>query len=118
MVIAAATAVFCTSTAFIVGAAGCAPQPLTIKVAITSTVRMERRFMFCEYLLVKLAIGVTSAAGLDAVILHNNRPVALCNAEPAECLKVLLAGDERSRSILSNGSRKAISGDDEIPALA
>ena len=47
MVNAAATAVFCTSTALIVGVAGAAPQALMINVVKTMTVRMERRFMLC-----------------------------------------------------------------------
>ena len=117
MVNAAATAVFCTSAAFIVGAAGSPPQALTIRVATTITVRMERRFMLCEYLLMKLAVGETSGPGLDAVIFHNNRPVAFCDAETTECLEILLARDKCTGSILSNGSREAVSGDDEIPAL-
>src|SRR5215212_5927522 len=49
MVNAAATAVFCTSTACIVGAAG-APQAL-MSMAITATVRVEKRFILCAYLL-------------------------------------------------------------------
>lgn len=83
MVNAAATAVFCTSTAFIVGGGGSAPQALTIKVIIVR-VRMERRFMLCKYLLMILAIGVASASGLDAVILHDDCPVAFGDAESAE----------------------------------
>jgi hypothetical protein len=51
MVSAAATAVFCTSTAFIVGAAGSPPQALIINVATIITVRMERRFILCVVLL-------------------------------------------------------------------
>ena len=58
MVNAAATAVFCTSTACIVGAAG-APQAL-MSMAITATVRVEKRFILCAYLLMNLAIGVTT----------------------------------------------------------
>jgi hypothetical protein len=116
MVIAAATAVFCTSTALIVGAAG-APQALTIKAARTIAVRREGRFMLGEDLLMKLAIGITSAAGLDAVIPHNDRPIALRDAETAECFEVLFSGDERTGAVIPNGSGKAVSGDDEIPAL-
>ena len=73
--------------------------------------------MLCEYLLMYLAIGVTTASGLDAVVFHNNRPVALCDAETAKCFKILLAGDKCSGSILSNRSREAISGNNEIATL-
>jgi hypothetical protein len=59
MVNAAATAVFCTSTACMVGAAG-APHAL-MSMAITATVRVEKRFILCAYLLMILAIGVTTA---------------------------------------------------------
>jgi hypothetical protein len=47
---AAATAVLCTSAAFIVGAAG-APQALMIIMIAVITVRVANRFMFCENLL-------------------------------------------------------------------
>jgi len=117
MVIAAATAVFCTSTALIVGAAGSAPQALTIKAARTIAVRREGRFMLGEDLLMKLAIGITSAAGLDAVISNNDRPIALRDAETAKCFEVLFSGDEGTGAVIPNGSGKAVSGDDEIPAL-
>jgi hypothetical protein len=50
MVKAAATAVFCTSAAFIVGAAG-VPQALAITAIATRTVKVEKRFMLVEYLL-------------------------------------------------------------------
>ena len=56
---APATAVFCTSTACMVGAAG-APHAL-MSMAMATTVRMEKRFILCEYLLMNLAIGVTTA---------------------------------------------------------
>jgi hypothetical protein len=46
MVMAAATAVFCTSAALMVGGGGSAPQAL-INIARTRVVRMERRFMLC-----------------------------------------------------------------------
>jgi hypothetical protein len=118
MVMAAATAVFCTSTAFIVGGGGSAPQALTSKVVKRMTVRKERRFMLCEYLLVKLAIGVASTAGLDAVVPYDNRPVALGDAETAECFEVLSSGDKCSGAVVSDRSREAVAGNDEIPALA
>ena len=114
---AAATAVLCTSTAFMVGGGGSAPHALRIKLVRTMTVRMEIRFMLCKSLLMILTIGETSTPGFDAVILHNNCPVALCDAETAECFKVLLAGDKCSGAISANGSRKAITGNDQIPAL-
>jgi hypothetical protein len=60
MVNAAATAVFCTSTALIVGVAGVPPHPLMIIVMTNTIVRREKRFMLCEYLLMSLAIGVAS----------------------------------------------------------
>ena len=50
MVKAAATAVFCTSAAFIVGAAG-DPQALMIKVMARTMVKVEKRFILCDYLL-------------------------------------------------------------------
>jgi hypothetical protein len=78
---------------------------------------MERRFMLCEYLLMKLAIGVAPAPGLDAVILHDDGPVALCDAERAKCFEVLFAGDKRSGAIIPDGSGKTVSGNDKIPAL-
>jgi hypothetical protein len=56
---AAATAVFWTSTACMVGAAG-APQAL-MSSAMTTIVRAEKCFMRCEYLLMKLAVGETAA---------------------------------------------------------
>jgi hypothetical protein len=59
MVNAAATAVFCTSTASMVGAAG-APHAL-MSMAMTTTVRVEKCFILFEYLLMNLAIGVTTA---------------------------------------------------------
>ena len=116
MVIAATCAVLCTSAAFIVGAAG-DPQALRIRLAKMMRVEKERRFILCEYLLMNLAIGETSAPGFDAVILHNNCPVALCDAETAECFKVLFAGDKRAGAISPNGSRETISRNDEISTL-
>ena len=73
--------------------------------------------MLCEYLLMKLAIGVTSAPGFDAVIFHNDRPVANCDAETAECFEVLLAGDKCPGAVVPDGSREAISCNDQVPAL-
>jgi hypothetical protein len=101
MVIAATCAVLCTSAAFIVGAAG-DPQALRIRLAKMMSVEKERRFIVCEYLLMNLAIGETSAPGFDGAVFHNNRPVTFCDAETAECLEILSAGDECSGSILSN----------------
>jgi hypothetical protein len=117
MVNAAATAVFCTSTAFIVGGGGSAPHALAINVVRTMTVKMERRFILYDVLLMNLAIGVTPAPGLDAVIFNNDRPVTLCNAETTECFEVLFAGDKRPGTVIPDGPREAISGDDEIATL-
>ena len=116
MVSAAATAVFCTSTAFIVGGGGSAPHALRINVATRIKVKIERRFMLCEDLLIGLTIGVTSAPGFDAVIFHNNGPVALCDAEATECLEVLLASDKCPGAITPDRSGETVPRD-EIPAL-
>jgi hypothetical protein len=85
--------------------------------AATRIVRMEKRFMFCEYLLMNLAIGITSAPGFDAVIFHNDRPVALCDAETAECFEVLPAGDKCPGAVIPDGSGETIPCNDEISAL-
>jgi len=116
MVIAAACAVLCTSTGFIVGAAG-APQALRMRAVRTSTVRKEKRFMRCEYLLMNLAIGESSARGIYTIVFYNDLPVAFCDTETAECFKILPAGDKCPGTILSNGSGKTIACDNEIPTL-
>ena len=51
-----------------------------------------------------LAIGVTSAPGLDAVIFYNDRPVALRDAETAEGFEVLFAGDKCPGTVIPDGS--------------
>ena len=114
---AAATAVFCTSTAFMVGGGGSAPQALMSTEAATRTVTIEKCFMLCECLLMKLAIGVTSAPGFDAVIFYNDGPVALCDAETAECFEILFACDKCPGAIIPDRSREAVAGNDQIPAL-
>ena len=115
MVNAAATAVFCTSMACIVGAAG-VPQALMSR-AMTMSVRAEEGFMLGEDLLLNLAIGVTTTEGRNTVIFHNNFPTALCDVEAAECFEVLFAGDKGSSTILSNRARKAIASDDQVSTL-
>src|SRR5215213_1108420 len=110
MVKAAATAVFCTSAPLIVGAAG-VQQALMI-VARMATVRREKRFMLCEYLLIDLAVGITSAPGGNTVIFYNNFPITFCDAEAAEGFEVLFAGDKSPGRILPDGSGEAIPGDD------
>src|SRR5688572_18716341 len=57
---AAATAVFCTSTGFAVGAAG-APQAVMIKVVAMTMVRAVKRFILYQCLLDNLAIRCASA---------------------------------------------------------
>ena len=71
MVKAAATAVFCTSTALIVGA-GSAPHALIIMVIATRDEKIVKRFMIFEILLIGLAVGVTSALGDDAIVPYDN----------------------------------------------
>lgn len=110
MVKAAATAVFCTSAACIVGAAG-VPHALMSR-AMTTTVRVEKRFILCEYLLMNLAIGKATAQRGDAVIFYNNFPTAFCDVESAKCFEILFARNERSGTILSNGPRETVAGDD------
>jgi len=108
MVNAAATAVFCTSTACMVGAAG-VPHALLSK-AMTTMVRLEKRFILCEYLLMNLAIGVTTAQCGNAVIFYNNFPIAFCDVESAKCFEVLFAGDKCSGAILPYRSGKTVAG--------
>jgi hypothetical protein len=110
MVNAPATAVFCTSTACMVGAAG-APHALMSR-AMTTTVKVEKRFMVCEYLLMNLAIGITAAQCGNTVVFYNNFPIAFCDIESAECFEILLAGDECSGAVLPNWSGKAITRND------
>src|SRR5690349_4363256 len=117
IVSAAATAVFWTSTAFMVGGGGSAPHALAINVVSTMTVRRERRFILYDVLLMSLAIGITPAPSLDAVIFDNDRPIAFGDAETSECFEVLFAGDKRSGAVASDGSGEAVSGDDQIAAL-
>jgi hypothetical protein len=100
MVNAAATAVFWTSAACMVGAGG-APHEL-INIAMTTAVRMVKRFIVFEGLLMNLAIGVTTTQRGDAVIFYNDFPIAFCNVEASKCLEILFAGDEGSRAILSD----------------
>ena len=76
-----------------------------------TAVRVEKRFIVCEVLLMNLAVGVTTAKRGNAVIFYNNFPIAFCDVEAAECFEILLAGDEGSRAILSNRTRKAVAGD-------
>src|SRR6266540_4983892 len=115
MVNAAAAAVFCTSMACMVGAGG-APHAL-MSIAMTTTVRMEKRFIVFEYLLMNLAIGITAAKRGDAVIFDNNFPIAFRDVETTECFEILFAGDKCSCTILSNRARKAITSDDQISTL-
>jgi hypothetical protein len=110
MVKAAATAVFCTSTACMVGAAG-APHALMSR-AMATTVRVEKRFILCEYLLMNLAIGKATAQCGNTVIFYNNFPIAFCDVESAKRFEILFAGDKRSSAVLPNGSGETVTGDD------
>jgi len=116
MVCAAATAVFCTSTACMVGAAGLLHALMSI--AMTATMRMEKRFMFFEYLLMNLAIGITTTERSDAVILDDDLPIAFRDVETTECFEILFAGDECTGTVLSDGTGEAIAADDQIATLA
>lgn len=115
MVNAAAAAVFCTSIACMVGAAG-VPHAL-MSTAITATVRVERCFILCECLLMNLAIGVTTAKCVDAVIFYNNFPIAFCDVEATKGFEILFAGDKCSGAVLSNWTGKAITRDDQVSTL-
>jgi hypothetical protein len=112
---AAATAVFWTSTACMVGEAG-VPHALMI-MAMTTAVRIRKCFMLFEYLLVNLAIGVTTAHSGNAVIFDNNFPIAFCDTEPTECFEILFAGDKCSGSVLPNWPGETVTGDDQVSAL-
>jgi hypothetical protein len=115
MVNAAATAVFCTSIACMVGAAG-APHAL-ISIAISTTVKVEERFIFCDYLLMNLAIGVTTAECGNAVVFYSDFPIAFCDIEAAECFKILFTRNECSRAVLPNRSGEGVAGDDQVSTL-
>ena len=110
MVEAAAMAVFCTSTGLAVGT-GSAPQALMIKVITMSTVRVEKRFILCKYLLMNLTIRIATAPGNDAVVSYDDFPVAWSNSEAAERFHVLFAGDKRSGAVIPNGAGKTTAGD-------
>src|SRR5690554_4117707 len=64
-----------------------------------------------------LAVRCTSGLGNDAVVAHDDVPVALRDAEGTKRLIVSRAGDEGSRTVISDGPREAVAGDDQITAL-
>jgi hypothetical protein len=88
MVNADATAVDCTSAAFMVGAA-CGAQALAIK-AIRK--RRERNFAcFMVWRLRDFLGGISAALGNNFVVLNNDLPVSLIDLEAPEYLEVFLA---------------------------
>lgn len=99
---AAATAVDCTSTGFIVGTAS-APHALMTKVIADIKEEIVKRFMCLKILLMKLTVGEASALSHDALILYNNFPTALGDAEAAKDLKVFLTIDKGGCAVLSHG---------------
>jgi hypothetical protein len=65
----------------------------------------------------KLAIWGTSTLGKDAVVSHNNGPIAFRDPEAAKRFKVLSAGDKCPSAVLSHRPGETVSGDDQISAL-
>lgn len=65
-----------------------------------------------------LTIGVTTAQRGNVVIFYNDFPIPLCDVEAAEGFEILLPGDERSRTVLSNRPGEAVARDDEVTTLA
>jgi len=97
---------------------GSAPHALMIIAIAIITVRVEKCFMACKYLLMNLAIRIAAACGGNAVVCYDNFPVASGNSKAAKCFKILLAVDKCSSAVLSGRAGEATTSDHQVSALA
>lgn len=84
---AAEIAVPCTSSALMVGTAGCPPQPLISVARTTAIVRVLNNFMRC--LLLKLAVWITATKRPNLIISNYDVPTTFLNLESAKDFEAL-----------------------------
>ena len=110
---APATAVFCTSTALIVGVASAPQAPRRMAITVVETI--VRRLI--QIIRTVLTAWVTSAECNNVVVSDDDVPTALSDAETTEYFKVLSASHKCSSAVLPDGTGNTVACHIEVAAL-